>query len=219
MGRERNRAGFTLLEAMVAVGIVGVMIALSLPSFGRWQGNQRLNSSVRKVATALAEGRRYAVRTGNNTIVFFGTDTAGATLSDGSNTVDVLIVDDGRSGSANQNCLIDGGEAVAGYTLEDDVSFGVTYASAVAANDIGVASGLTSGATFSNGAGSAANWVLFQPRGAPVSMSNTCTLGALGSGGGAVYVTDSNRDSGVVLTALGVTHVYKWGDTGVGWVQ
>ena len=80
MGRERNRAGFTLLEAMVAVGIVGVMIALSLPSFGRWQGNQRLNSSVRKVATALAEGRRYAVRTGNNTIVFFGTDTAGATL-------------------------------------------------------------------------------------------------------------------------------------------
>ena len=68
--------------------------------------------------------------------------------------------------------------------------------------------------------GDPARWVAFQPDGIPRAFTDGPLLtGAVGTGNGAVYVTDGNRDFAVVLTALGAIRVHAF-DKGAGtWRQ
>ena len=198
------KAGFTLIETMLVVAVLGVMALLSAPSLNQWAENERLRSSALQVSAALSYARSEAVRTGNVHLVLFQEDAQGNTLS-----TPILVVDDGRPGSSDQNCEIDTGEPTRGFGLEDDVSFGVNHASGKVSVDAG-ASSITDGSTFENAAGNAATWVLFRPEGRPLAFSSDCTLGTLGSGGGGIYLTNGDRDLAVVLTPLGSLRMHGW---------
>lgn len=68
---EAGAAGFTLIELVVTISLVGVLVALGLPSFSAWIKN----SQVRSVAESLQNGLRLAqseaLRRNRTTVMFF----------------------------------------------------------------------------------------------------------------------------------------------------
>ncbi len=152
-------------------------------------------------------------------MVFFGTDAQGNALVDGGGSpLDVRTLEDGRLGDPDQNCVSDPSEQRLDQDLEVGTSFGVTFATAAAPFDAGTWP-LASGSSFTDPGGLAARWLQFRPEGTPFAVSSTCNAGTVGSGGGAVYVTNGTRDYAVVLTPLGGTRVFAWNRATGQWVN
>jgi hypothetical protein len=150
-------------------------------------------------------------------LVFFGADAAGNGLTDGAGAgVDMLVIDDGRPGDATQNCAVDPGEAVLGFTLREGVTFGVTQANIKAPADAG-GGVMATGTTFTDAANAQASWVMFRPEGMSLTFSADCTTGAVGSGTGGLYLTNGMRDLSVVLTPLGMSRAHSWNRTSGTW--
>ena len=159
---------------------------------------------------ALNLTRSEAIRTGNIHILFFGQDAQGDPLLDGNGvTVPVLILDDGRPGSLNQNCQIDGGEAIQTVRPETGVSLGVGGGAGAAPGDLGTGD-VTTGSSFIGPDTLAASWVLFRPEGTPRSFDIGCNTGPIGSGTGAFYMTNGTRNVAVVLSPMGGLRVHGW---------
>jgi len=64
--RSKQKAGFTLIELMITVGIIGVLVAIAIPNFISYQARSRrseafanLSSVARSQATYLAERGEY----------------------------------------------------------------------------------------------------------------------------------------------------------------
>jgi prepilin-type N-terminal cleavage/methylation domain-containing protein len=206
----RPAAGFTLIELVVAIAVISAVILLVATRLDRWREMEAAKTAARSVEGAFSHARNEAIRTGNHHIVFLRTDLSGDPLEDADgNRVPILILDDGRPGSADQNCEIDAGENFEVVRLERGVSFGATAATAPAPHDEG-GSPFAGGSSFTDTGGDPADWVLFRPDGMPRSIDNACTLGALGSGGGGVYLSNAERDVAVVLTPLGAARVFTW---------
>lgn len=62
--RAPSARGLTLLETIVATGIVALLMTLALPSFGSMLARQRLKAAAEHLAMDLAEGRLQAARRG-----------------------------------------------------------------------------------------------------------------------------------------------------------
>jgi prepilin-type N-terminal cleavage/methylation domain-containing protein len=225
MRRHREKSGFTLIEIMVVVGVIAVLATLTTLQMGEWQTNQRVKAAARSAADAFQLARSEAIRTSSNHIVFFGspgaTDPAGTLLVGANGSwVPILILNDGPPTTAN--CQIDGGEATRGIPPGRDVQWGVSQASVKVPDDPGkapFAPPQASGRTFADPSNNAVNWVLFRPDGIPVSFAfsgGTCgQIAGTGSGGGALYITNGERDYAVVLSPLGSARVHLW--TGNAW--
>ena len=214
----RGRAGVTLLEMMVVVAIFGIAAALAVPGIVRWNEGERLKSAARSVADALNLGRSEAIRTGNQHLVVFALGL-GATQP-------IEVIDDGPVATAN--CTIDAGEVVHSIAGVAGVSWGTSTGGAngaVVPGDTGVrTAGAATGSTFTNASMNAANgatWVLFHPDGMPRTFTGgggTCTaIGNAGEGGGGIYLTNQNRDYGVVLQPLGLSRVHRWDPNAGAW--
>jgi len=213
---DSRRSGFTLVELLVVGAIISIATALALPGTNALFAKQRLRDAAQTVSGVLSYARGEAVSSGNIFIVLIEQDAQGNALVDeNGDTVQIQVIDDGRPGSAQQNCAIDTGEVSMSVSLENDVSFGLTDANAAAPADSGGGT-LSTGTTFKDADGNDASWVLFRPEGTAMIFSADCSTGAIGSGGGGVYLTDGTRDMAVVLTPLGATRLHSWSD---GWTE
>ena len=196
---------------MIAVALIAVLTGLGAGKLNRWREAEAVKSSVRSAQGAFSIARSEARRTGNNHIVFFKEDIAGNDLQDADgDRVPILVLDDGRPGSTNQNCVIDAGETIHPIRIERDVSWGANDATAKVDIDEGN-SAYGSGSTFDDSDGNPVTWVMFRPDGTPRAVNAACTQGPLGTGGGGIYMKSAMRDAAVVLTPLGATRVFVWG--------
>jgi type II secretory pathway pseudopilin PulG len=212
---------------MVALGIASVVLVVALPNIVEWANNQRAKAAARSVADLLQMARAEAMRTGNRHVVFFGnpgtTDPSGNQVAMGAAWVPVLLIDDGAPVAAN--CAIDGGETLEAVQPEDGVSWGVSFATSAVATDGGSApfdpGGPWDGATFTDPANAKINWVLFGPDGIPVTfvgaVGSCGLLGNLGSAGGALYLTNGERDFAIVLSPLGAVRLHVWNGASGAW--
>ena len=73
----RRTGGFTLIEAVIVVAIIGVVAATALPNVSQYFENARGRAAAKSVVDAFHAARAQAIRTGNNHLVFFSIDGAG----------------------------------------------------------------------------------------------------------------------------------------------
>lgn len=215
MRNAKREAGFTMSEIVVTVAIMGVLVSMAIPGTQRMITDQTAVDMARTVNNAFHIARIEALRTGRNHVVFFSVggagDTSGNSLVDSNgDPAAVLILDDGPTGSANQNCQIDAGENTRTITAKSMLSWGYTYAGTTKAPGDTNARPSSSGSSFATPTGGSATWVLFRPDGTPVSIDAGCNQGTLGTGTGGIYFTNGERDQAVVLNALGGARVHAW---------
>jgi Tfp pilus assembly protein FimT len=218
----------TLIEVMTVVALVGILGTVAVSQLAAWMEHQRARTAARTAADTFRLARSEAIRTGRNHSVFFGppgtTDGAGTDVANGSGDwVPMLIVDDGPPDTAN--CQIDAGEAKQAIEPVDGVTWGVSVATVRAPDDRGSAAFTppqSSGATFADPDNNAVPWVLFRPDGIPVGFSyaaGACaSISGTGRGGGTLYLTNGERDFGVVLSPLGGVRVHLF-DTALSWTS
>lgn len=60
--KKHDSRGFSLLELMVVIVIVGVLAAVAIPNMGAWQSKRDMNASAREIASFLQQARSEAVR-------------------------------------------------------------------------------------------------------------------------------------------------------------
>lgn len=218
----RKRAGFTLVEVMVVLAIMGIVLAAAVPNVNRFFETNRGRAAAKSIADAFTIARAQAIRTGNNHIVFFSVinagipagDVGGSLLVDASgNPVPILVLDDGAPGSPNQNCLIDVGESTYSFEAQDGVGWGSNAppAGSPAPDDDAVVAIPVDGSSFRAPDGTPnMTWVQFRPDGVPVAIDNLCNTGRLGTGGGTIYLQTQNRDYAITLAPLGGVRVHVW---------
>ena len=222
MKKARSDAGYSITEVVVVAAIVGALIAAAVPSTQQYLDNQSATDVARSLAHALHLARTESLRTGRNHVVFFDVggagDAAGNSLVDaGGQPASVVILDDGLTGSTGQNCRIDSGETTRSITSDSQYSWGQTFAGTQKAPGDFTALTLASGSTFAAPSGTPATWILFRPDGLPVSTDGGCTPGAVGTGNGAIYFTNGDRDYAITLSALGEARVHTWNRATASW--
>lgn len=92
------KSGFTLIEVMIVIAIVGIMSAVAIPSIINWLPNYRLSSAARDIVSCLQEAKMRAVKENTNVIVIFSSNEYEA------------FVDDGEGGGNSGNNIKDGSE-------------------------------------------------------------------------------------------------------------
>jgi prepilin-type N-terminal cleavage/methylation domain-containing protein len=223
----RRRGGFTLLEMIVVVVILGITAAYAVPSWRQIQQDSQLKGAARTVANAFQFARTQAIVTERIHLVYFGmgpgADACGNPLQDpAGNPVPVLILDDGAPGSINQNCCIDAGETIVTERAVAGVFWGTSFAGAAVPDDSGLGNFAT-GSSLADALGVQTQWVAFRPDGVPVGVTAACVLGQTGSGRGGIYLTNAppfqNRDYAVLLSPLGGTKIYAWDRVAGNWTN
>ncbi|MBF0224253.1 MAG: GspH/FimT family pseudopilin [Desulfobacterales bacterium] len=73
----KNVKGFTIMELMIVVTIIGVTAALVLPNFRIWKENSELGNAARELMTNINVAKMRAVKIGRNCVVGFDMQISG----------------------------------------------------------------------------------------------------------------------------------------------
>ncbi len=231
MKQTANESGFTMIELMIVMAMIGILAAIAAPGFQRMRHNGLTKSTARSMADMLDFARSKAMQTGNPHLVFFGVDTGGNPylLSDGLPSA-MFVVED----NVVTDCLVTNNELIYALpTLEPGVRLfrGLGdppdfIAVPPTAGDVGDQDGVpVTGMSFAMPDGTDAQWILFGGDGIPrrFSAGAQCDAGSeaeIGRGGGTVYVNGARnpandwdgRQYAVEVTPLGGVKIqrYDW---------
>ena len=91
-------AGFTIIEVLIAVMVIGILIALGAPTFGEWLQSQQLRSAADATLNGLQLARAEAIRKNGSVQIVFAPPKSGWTVLDGATVVQTR---NSEEGSAN----------------------------------------------------------------------------------------------------------------------
>jgi type II secretion system protein H len=204
MRNLRSESGFTLLELIIVVAVMGIMAAMAAPGFDSYFRRQDARTHAQLIGSTLQEARSRAVREANNYFVLFDVDATPGKMR---------LVDD------NDNQWdIDMGETQQDFNwafgAHPDVGV-YGYATPPAATAVpeegggpipdGVAPGTAMGTSFALDPTTNLPAVGFTPQGIPVALDDTANWS---SGSGSYYITDNEEVVyAVTLAPLGGVRV------------
>jgi type IV fimbrial biogenesis protein FimT len=67
----RKRAGFTLLELMVVIAIVGILSAIGVPNLIGWRQNMNFTTSVQRTVSVMHSAKMHAVKENIPAVIIF----------------------------------------------------------------------------------------------------------------------------------------------------
>lgn len=97
-----DRNGFTVLELLVVVAIIGLLVALAIPNLQTWASDQRLRADMVQVEGDLQIARMTAINRNAPIAVRFNTPAANQYIA---------FIDNGSGGGTARNLIKDGAEA------------------------------------------------------------------------------------------------------------
>ena len=103
-----RQSGFTLIEMLVAMTVIGIVLAIAAPNFSQWIERYRIDAEAQDVYFDLMSARATAVKNNNDVIVTF--DSANNSYK----------VHDDTNGDG-----MEAGESVKTVSLDDTVAFGI----------------------------------------------------------------------------------------------
>jgi len=101
----KSSKGFTLIEVIIVVAIIGIMAAISIPAISSWLPNYRLKAAARELYSDMQKIKLEAIKKNTNVGIAFITVVFPAT--GGSYQA---FVDDGAGGGISGNLVQDGAE-------------------------------------------------------------------------------------------------------------
>ena len=75
LNRRRSQRGFTLIEIMISLTVLGILLMVALPSFGTWLQNQQLRAASEATLNGLQVARAAAIQ--RNLLVQFQSSPPG----------------------------------------------------------------------------------------------------------------------------------------------
>lgn len=69
--KMKNKKGFTLVEVIVVMAVIGIMVTIAIPGISSWLPNYKLKSAARDVYSSLQKARMLAVKNNRNAAVIF----------------------------------------------------------------------------------------------------------------------------------------------------
>ena len=84
MRREKNQ-GFTLIELVVVLAILGIMVAIAVPNFKQYMFQRRLNGAARQIMSDLMSARMKAITQNRKVKVFISGNNHQYTVCDDAN--------------------------------------------------------------------------------------------------------------------------------------
>ncbi len=222
----RRNAAFTVFELLVVVAIVAIVAGFAATSWQRAQQTNKIKTMAREIAGAIELARSSAIQDEAVYGVYVNLgagrnqDLCGTPLP--ANQPITVFLD-----SVNQNCCLDPGETQinlpADTAAANGLAWGATWAPFTVPTDQGTAAGnMAAGTSLPFLGGGAAPLLMFRQDGLPVMPNAVCTLGQVGSGTGAFYLTTNSagpgavvapaaaRDYAVVVSPLGATRIHTY---------
>ena len=74
---HRRMAGFSMVEMLVVISIMGILFAMSIPAYQQWANSRALRGSAEMIAGELQNLRSRAMATGEEQTIHFNLDYPG----------------------------------------------------------------------------------------------------------------------------------------------
>jgi type IV fimbrial biogenesis protein FimT len=123
----KNCLGFTLLELIITVGIIGVLTAIAVPSMGIYVKNERLTSQINTLVSHLAYARNQAVTQSQQTVVCISNNGVNCSGTDWSDGWIVFADSDGNATVNDLETVLLAQQSLAGNTLTSTIGTSVIY--------------------------------------------------------------------------------------------
>lgn len=98
--------GFTLVEVIIVVGVIGIMAAIAVPAIMSWMPNIRQKAAARELFADLQRAKMEAIKRNAPAVVVI-TPAASCAVTGGSYS---MFIDDGAGLGVAGNKTLDGGE-------------------------------------------------------------------------------------------------------------
>lgn len=170
---QQRGAGFTLVELMIVVAIMGILAGIAYPLMLSWLPNMRVRGAARDVYSVMQRAKAEAIERGGNVAIVFNT---------AANTYTMFV-------DANSNRLLDAGELplLSSGPMPNGVAFDNRAAPPLPAIEVKGADDIVDGVSF------ASNAVAFTPRGLPVGTGTVALFVAATGRQRTVTVTIAGR--------------------------